>query len=71
MTERVQIGPGFSREITEGETWAPHAGGIVVCHPERKPLWCHMVGGAYVQEWLEPSGPDIPATLQSRFWRTP
>jgi hypothetical protein len=47
------IGCEFLRELTDGETWAPHpVNGIVICHPERAPLWCRMDAGAYRQDWL-------------------
>jgi hypothetical protein len=55
MTEKIQIGHQFFREMTEGERWAPHpVSGIIVVHPDREPLWCRMEHGAFVQSWLEP-----------------
>ena len=50
----VELGPGFFRRMSDGETWAWHpTGGIAICHPERKPLWCGLRKGCYVQEWIE------------------
>lgn len=46
--------------LQPGDTWAPHpAGGVIVCNPNQKPLWLHVVqtsphSSSLVQEWLEP-----------------
>lgn len=53
-------GPAFGvtlvREIFPGETCYPHpsGNGIIVAHPERKPMWCRMEIDAYRQEFIEP-----------------
>lgn len=51
----VRLSPRFARKLTEGETFCLHpAGGIIVAHPMRKPLWCYVAeDGSFVQEWVE------------------
>lgn len=58
MIERVPVGTHIFREIAKGETWcwAPGGNGIIVAHPDRKPLWCRIEDGCYKQDWLEPAG---------------
>jgi hypothetical protein len=47
----------FFRELTDGENWIPHpsGNGIIVAHPDRKPLWCRIDSetDTYRQDWLE------------------
>lgn len=59
-------GARFVRELTEGETWRPHPdGGVIILHPDRRPLWCRHEGGAYVQDWLDVLPPqDQPGQEQ-------
>jgi hypothetical protein len=62
-TERVIVHrtPNFEffYEPRTGDAWMPHPlGGIIVCNPERKPIWLHAVDGFLVQEVLEPVASD-------------
>lgn len=44
------------RELKPGETWTVHpAGGVIVAHPERPPVWCYRSGGVVVEEAIEPA----------------
>jgi hypothetical protein len=49
----------FVRELGDGETFAAHPSGygIIICHPDRKQLWCYMdpETDLYRQEFIEPS----------------
>lgn len=69
---RVQISLRFVRELGPGETWTTHpSGGIIVAHPDRKPLWCREAeDGSYVQEWLEPQSLPGEVTIPPGFTGT-
>lgn len=67
MGERIHVwgnrntnGVEFFRELTEGETWFPYPGGngIIVCHPDRPPVWCHMDADSFRQDYI--SGIQTP-----------
>jgi hypothetical protein len=49
-------------ELRAGDTWTTHpAGGIVVCAPDRPPIWCREEDGKLVQEVLGPA-PSVDAS---------
>lgn len=45
----------FVRNLEQGENLHPHpAGGVIIAHPERPPVWCRVVDGLLVESVIEP-----------------
>lgn len=67
-------GTEFFRELSDGESCLPHpsGNGLVICHPNRPPVWCRMEADGMREDLISGTQtatefiPDEPYT-QSQF----
>lgn len=46
-------GSRFVRRLEQGECWMPWRGGVIIAHPDRKPVWLHVVDGLITETVIE------------------